>query len=151
MLILGFSSFLFTLYFSLNTIIPLLLWLTFNCHLLRKFSVSCSILVSSCSLSAIPDMSSMNNNDAMVRYRYLVPKSFPNKWKFRSSMKHANLGPDNGLPFLKLPLTITSSVRPNFVCPIHKLHAIFFLFSLYSKVHKVLHLSKPGHMPSLGQ
>ena len=112
---LRFSSFLFTLYFSLNTIIPLLFWLTFNCHLLRKLSITWSILVSSCLLYAIADMSSMNNNDAMVRYRYLVPKSSANNWQFRSSMKHANSGPDNGLPCLKLLLTITSSVRPNFV------------------------------------
>ena len=112
MLMFRFSCFLFTLYLPLNTITPLLFWLTFNCHLIRKLSIIWSILVNSCSFSAITDTSSMNNNDAMVRYRYLVPKSFANNWIFRSSLKHTNSGPDNGLPSHNLSLTITSSVRP---------------------------------------
>ena len=44
-----------------------------------------------------------------------IDTSFPNPLQFRSSMKHKNSGPDNGLPCLKLSLTINSSVRANFV------------------------------------
>lgn len=81
------SSFLFTLYWQLNTITPFLLWLTFKCHLLRNLSVAWSILASSCLLSAITDMLPMNKNGAVVRYRSLAPKSFANKWQLRSFMK----------------------------------------------------------------
>ena len=66
-----------------------------------KFGV---FYLSSCLFSAITDMSSTNNNNATVRY--LVPKSFINNWQFKSSMKHANSGPYNNLPCLKLSLTI---------------------------------------------
>ena len=71
-LIFRFSFSVFTLYLSLNTTIPLLLCLYFNCHLLRNLSITWSIPFSSFSLSDITNISSIKNNDVM-RYKYLVP------------------------------------------------------------------------------
>ena len=88
--------------------------MTFNCQLLMQLSFTWGISVSFHSLSALTGMSPMNNKDVFVRYRYLIPRFSANNCQFRLSMKHANSGLQNGLPCLKLSLTITSSVRPNF-------------------------------------